>query len=153
MYRPHDVPGDLALSADQEAALASADCIAGPGIPWTAQVRQWYRGPSGSFALVVQDTGRDERLLRARQARLTRAFERPSEGSGSAEPTLQPFELDGLRGFRTCLPAQGLCKVVVPLQPGAAARFNAILMGPPEAPDAAYAELISAVRRESLHPR
>ncbi len=150
MYRPHDVPDEPALPADVEAALAALQAPPGASdVPWTAQLRRWYRGPFGSFALVVQDTGRDTRLLRSREARLARAAT-PEPSPPADAPTLAPFDAGPRGGFRTCLDAQGLCKVVVPLTDDPAARYNAILMGPASAPDEGYAALLSAIEVDAL---
>ena len=61
----------------------------------------------------------------------------------------------GRQGYRSCLEDQGLCKVVVPLLETSTsgpplARFNIILMGPPDAADDAYLELIQGLKTELL---
>ena len=161
MYRPHTVPEFLRLPRWMEDLLNASPDVAGHNEdPWTAQIKRWYRGPEGSFALVVQDTGHNELLLRSRQKRLVAVWgpqpsteEPPAEAP--ADPRLRRWSGAGLRGFRTCRVEQGLCKVVAPLvdpsDPAAPlARYNAILMGPPSAPDSAYEALIAAIPRAAL---
>lgn len=161
MYRPHHAPEFPDLPPWMEALFdESPDLAEQDGTPWTAQVKRWYRGPAGSFALVVQDTGMDEVLLRNRQTRLVRVWTaqtgaEPPAASATPDPELRRWSAPGLRGFRTCRVEQGLCKVVVPLVDPAApdaplARYNAILMGPPGADDAAYAALIAPIDRQAF---
>ncbi len=161
MYRPHGVPEFLQLPRWMEDLLNASPDVAGHNEqPWTAQIKRWYRGPEGSFALVVQDTGFNELLLRSRQKRLVGAWG-PNPGaedpaaSTEGDPRVRRWQGAGLRGFRACRSEAGLCKVVVPLVDPAdpkapLARYNAILMGPPGASDAAYEALIAAIPRSAL---
>ena len=165
MYRPHGPhDGDQALPEAVEALFNEAEMLRNDDDPpWTAQVKQWYRGPHGSFALVVQDTGWNEELLRAREGRMVAAWgvgggrgaARPAPDDHSRGLTLKPWTGGAVRGFRTCMPEQGLCKVVGALvqadDPGAPlARYNVILMGPPDASDDAYAALVAGVKQDRL---
>jgi hypothetical protein len=131
--------------------------------PVTAQIKRWYRGPEGAFALVLQDSARNERLLRAREARTAKATKAAKTGktekisaiSDRLRPTLRSWEGAGYRGYHSCLLQQGLCKVVVALRPAddprrVTARWNAIIEGPPEATDEAYAALLRILRLEGL---
>lgn len=160
LHRPHDpLDGGARLSPESEALLADPSVDRSAQDPWTAQVKRWYRGPDGAFEGVVQDTGRQEILLRSRQSRIepfrtgTQAIAMQEEGRD--RPTVRPFRGAGLEGFRTCLDAQGLCKVVLPIvdpkDPRAAiARYNLILMGPAGAPDSAFEALAAGLGREAL---
>ena len=117
----------------------------------------------GCFALVVQDTGWNEELLRAREGRMVAAWGMGGgDGAAKSAPldhsrglTLKSWSGGGIRGFRTCMPSQGLCKVVgglvAPDDPEAPlARYNVILMGPPGASDEAYAALVAGIKRDRL---
>jgi len=165
MYRPHGPhDGDQSLPDGVEALFNDFEELRNDDDPpWTAQVKQWYRGPHGSFALVVQDTGWNEELLRAREGRMVAAYG-VGGGDGAARPapddhsrglTLKPWRGGGVKGFRTCMESQGLCKVVGGLigenDPDAPlARYNVILMGPPGASDEAYAALVEGIRTDQL---
>ena len=112
--------------------------------------------------------GRSEGLLRARQKRFTGISEQPSalEPTASSELQRKQDELNvkaditrwgyqGLQGYRSCLRAQGLCKVVVPLTSPShpdpvLTRYTAILMVPDDAPDSAYGLLVSGIERSRL---
>lgn len=151
MYRPHSFPVEVALSSEAETLFSSAQELWRDGEPWTSQVKAWYRGPEGSFELVVQDTGWDARLLRVRQARIEEAWSGPSDGRDEYGSTLRSWEGAALRGIRMCQEDVGLCKVTVPLaDPGdpraAIARYGVILMGPMAASDEAFAALLAGVR-------
>jgi hypothetical protein len=149
MYRPHRLVRHPALSEVDAAALADSGLLPTDEIAWSAQAKGWYRGPHGSFALVLRDTGLDERLLRSRIARTETSWE--DDGAGEPGVTLRSWSGAGRSGFRTCRPAQGLCEVVVLLIDSEAgedvrpARYDAILVGPAGASDGAFAELIAAV--------
>ena len=161
MYRPHRVSELPPLPPWMEERFSESRELAGRDEePWTAQVKRWYRGPAGSFALVVQDTGHSEPLLRSRQSRLVATWG-PQPGASPAgveaadDVRLRRWSGAGLRGFRACRVEQGLCKVVVPLvdpeDPAAPlARYNAILMGPPDASDGDYERLIAAIPLAAL---
>ena len=161
IYRPHDLhAGEAPVPPDVELLLRDTPGVdRRPGTPWTAQVKRWYRGPAGSFEAVVQDCGRQERLLRAREARLRPFVLGLVAGTihdGDEDgPSLRQWSGAGLVGFRTCKEAQGLCKVVAPLidpsDPLAAvARWNLILMGPASARDEDFALLAAGVVRDRL---
>jgi hypothetical protein len=159
MYRPHGPhDGNQALPARVEALFEEFEGLRNEDDPaWTAQVKQWYRGPHGSFALVVQDTGWNEELLRAREGRMVAVWAgvRSDRKGHSQGLTLEPWAGGGVRGFRTCMPSQGLCKVVGALvaedDPEAPlARYNVILMGPPGASDEAYADLVRGIKQDRL---
>lgn len=158
LYRSHAVPEGISLPPKLERTFAeSTQLWRSATRPVTAQIKRWYRGPEGAFALVLQDSGRNERLLRAREARTAKAA-RTGESSPMNDgdgPTLRSWEGAGYRGYHSCLLEQGLCKVVVALR-GAddprrvTARWNAIIEGPPEASDEAYAALLRILRLEEL---
>lgn len=163
LYRPHDPPnaGEALAAAAEHAITTDPRVLRGTDQPWTAQVKRWYRGPYGAFEAVVQDSGRQEALLRAREALAgpARRGERPTsrQEDGRDLPTVAPFDGGGVQGFRTCLQTQGLCKVVAPLlRPGddnpVVARFNLIVMGPAAAPDSAFSELAAALPTAALPP-
>ncbi len=166
MYRPHKIREAVVVPQPVEVLFRNANLPGHQGAaPWTAQIKRWYRGPSGSFALVVQDTGQNELLLRMREARLEEARQNEGNsqqaglGGGKAghnkKLKFRRWEGAGRVGFRSCRAEQGLCRVVVPLvsdrdpQPPLA-RYNAILMGPTGASDEAYGELISQIRLDAL---
>jgi hypothetical protein len=168
MYRPHGPhDGDQALPERVEHLFEEFEGLRNEDDPaWTAQVKQWYRGPDGSFALVVQDTGWNEELLRAREGRMIAAWGvGGGDGAARSAPedhsrglTLKSWRGGGVKGFRTCMPSQGLCKVVgglvAPDDPEAPlARYNVILMGPPDASDEAYAALVGGIKRDKLPDR
>lgn len=151
MWRPHPARKGIEVPPALEEVLAEAELWREGPVAWSAQTKQWYRGPVGSFALVVQDTGYDERLLRSRAAKLAAArdgagVEAPAPDGG---PPVRLWRGGGREGFRACLAEEGLCKVVVPLvrdgESEALARYNVILMGPAGAADEAYVPLIVGV--------
>jgi hypothetical protein len=155
--RPHQVPQGMPPPPEILRLLDASVSLRRPDAePWTAQVKRWYRGPEGPFEVVVQDSGRDARLLRWRASLLAAAWD--PGGSRPAEPgwpAPQPFDAPPLRGFRVCREVQGVCKVVVPLvdpaEPDAPlARFNAIVLGPPQAGDGAWRALVLGIRRDLL---
>lgn len=152
MYRPHGIMEVGELAPATEELLGSAEGLRRDGEPWTSQVKGWYRGPAGSFALVVQDTGLDARLLGVRTSRLERAWASEGQQTDAYGSTLERWAGRELRGFRSCRPESHQCKVTVALvdhdDPEAPlARFNVILMGPPGATDEDYDALIEEVRR------
>ncbi len=161
MYRPQNVPEFLRLPRWMEDLLNASPDVAGHDEdPWTSQVKRWYRGPAGSFALVLQDTGFNELLLRSRGTRMVDVWG-PAPGATEEPPPvragapLRAWSGAGLRGFVACKAEAGLCKVVAPLTDPAdpqapLARYNAILMGPTGASDDAYELLIGGVDRGAL---
>jgi hypothetical protein len=161
LYRPHAVPEGIPLPPELSRVFAKSPLLwRSSAPPVTAQIKRWYRGPEGAFALVLQDSARNERLLRAREARTAKATKAAKTGKTSAtgdpsQPTLRSWEGAGYRGYHSCLLQEGLCKVVVALRPAndpgrVTARWNAIIEGPPEATDEAYAALLRILRLEGL---
>jgi hypothetical protein len=81
LYRPHAVPEGIPLPPELSRVFAESPLLwRSSAPPVTAQIKRWYRGPEGAFALVLQDSARNERLLRAREARTAKATKAAKTG-------------------------------------------------------------------------